>query len=282
MNTTLKVQTPPINTVHLFPILDNKLISLLRSLSSREWQLPTRAKLWTVKDIAAHLLDGNIRTLSMSRDKYYGESSSGIHNYHDLVSFLNRLNADWVKAYKRVSPSALIDMLAVTGKQYQEHLASLDPFDKAIFSVGWAGEQESKNWFHVAREYTEKWHHQQQIREVVHQPGIQSRELYHPVLETFLLALPYHYSKFEAPEGKRVQVIITGAAGGQWEINRASNRWDLTAPGETPDTTITIDQDNAWKLLTKGLSLEEAHRLVQIKGDQPAGLHFLSMLSVMA
>src|SRR6188768_2584023 len=155
MNTTLKVQTPPINTIDLFPILDNKLISLLRSLSPREWQLPTRAKLWTVKDIAAHLLDGNIRTVSMSRDKYFGESSSGINNYQDLVSFLNRLNADWVKAYKRVSPSSLIDMLVVTGKQYQEHLASLDPFDKAVFSVDWAGARESKNWFHIAREYTE-------------------------------------------------------------------------------------------------------------------------------
>jgi hypothetical protein len=35
--------------------------------------------------------------------------------------------------------------------------------------VAWAGEAESKNWFHVARDYSEKWHHQQQIREAVSQ-----------------------------------------------------------------------------------------------------------------
>jgi uncharacterized protein (TIGR03083 family) len=276
------VQPAPIQTIHLFPLLDAKLLELLRSLSPREWQLPTRAKLWTVKDIAAHLLDGSMRTLSMSRDKYFGESPSGVSNYRDLVNYLNRLNADWVNAYKRVSPPVLIDMLAITGKQYNDHMASLDPFAKAIFPVDWAGEQESKNWFHIAREYTEKWHHQQQIREVVNRQGIQSRELYHPVLETFMRAFPYHYAKVEALADFTVRVTITGEAGGHWQIVKVANGWMFTSTTASPDTTVTIDQDIAWKLLTKGLSLEEAHRHVRITGHQPAGVHFLSMLSVMA
>ncbi|MEJ7682555.1 MAG: hypothetical protein WKG06_32810 [Segetibacter sp.] len=29
----------------------------------------------------------------------------------------------------------------------------------------WAGEKKSKNWFHIAREYTEKWHHQMSSRQ---------------------------------------------------------------------------------------------------------------------
>lgn len=158
---------PLIPTLHLFPLLDNKLITLLQSLSDRDWQLPTRAKLWTVKDVASHLLDGNLRTLSISRDKYFGESTSGINNYKDVVSFLNRLNADWITATKRLSPATLIELLAFSGKRYHDHLSTLDSFSKAVFPVAWAGEAESKNWFHISREYTEKWHHQQQIREVV-------------------------------------------------------------------------------------------------------------------
>jgi uncharacterized damage-inducible protein DinB len=43
-------------TQHLFESLDNKLIELLRSLSDEDWNKPTIAPLWTVKDIAAHLL----------------------------------------------------------------------------------------------------------------------------------------------------------------------------------------------------------------------------------
>ena len=56
---------PPIKTTHLFPILDQLLIDLLQSLTKAEWHYPTIAKQWLVKDIAAHLLDGNIRMLSM-------------------------------------------------------------------------------------------------------------------------------------------------------------------------------------------------------------------------
>lgn len=271
-----------IPTIHLFPVLDEKLISLLRTLSPRDWQLPTRAKLWTVKDVAAHLLDGNLRTLSMSRDNFYGEPPTGINTYQELVSFLNRLNADWVKACKRLSPAVLIEMLTISGKLYHQHLAALDLHAKAIFSVSWAGEQESKNWFHIAREYTEKWHHQQQIREVVHQQGIQTKELYHPVLETFMRALPHHYSSYDANVGTTVQINITGEAGGQWETLKTSNGWALVDVSPAPSALLTLGQDTAWKLLTKGLSLEEAHRQVQIKGNEEIGSHFLTMLSVMA
>ena len=63
-------QEIPIPTVHLFPIIDQKLIELLQSLTPEDWERPTIAKKWRVKDIAAHLLDGNIRTLSLSRDKH--------------------------------------------------------------------------------------------------------------------------------------------------------------------------------------------------------------------
>jgi hypothetical protein len=40
----------------------------------------------------------------------------------------------------------------------------LDP-DAAGLAAAWAGETDSRNWFDVAREYTEKWHHQQQLRD---------------------------------------------------------------------------------------------------------------------
>ncbi len=136
----------PISTLHLFPILDQKLIELLKSLTPEDWNKKTRAKQWTVKDIAGHLLDGNLRTLSISRDRHFGEAPENIQSYQDLVNFLNRLNADWVKAMKRLSPVVLIDLLETTGHAYYTHLASLNPMEEAIFSVGWAGEDKSLNW----------------------------------------------------------------------------------------------------------------------------------------
>jgi hypothetical protein len=52
---------PPLDSVHLLPIMDDMLFSLLRSLTPEEWQAQTIAKKWKVKDVVAHLLDGNIR-----------------------------------------------------------------------------------------------------------------------------------------------------------------------------------------------------------------------------
>jgi hypothetical protein len=178
----------PIHLVELFLELDKELIQLLRSLSSDDWNRPTVARLWTVKDIASHLLDGNIRRISMGRDTYFGEKPENIQSYADLVNFLNRLNADWVKATKRISPQLLIELLEQTGKEVYEVFKGLDPYAKALFSVAWAGEAESQNWFDIAREYTERWHHQQQIRLAVNKPGIMNMHFYHPLLDTFMRA----------------------------------------------------------------------------------------------
>ncbi|MBL0741327.1 maleylpyruvate isomerase N-terminal domain-containing protein [Chryseolinea lacunae] len=272
----------PIPTLHLFPLLDQKLIELLRSLSPTEWQQHTRAKLWTVKDIAAHLLDGNLRTLAMSRDRYFGEAPPEQNTYPVLVKYLNQLNADWVRAAKRVSPIVLIELLESTGKAYAEHLQTLDPFGEAIFSVGWAGEERSFNWFHIAREYTEKWHHQQQIREAVNKPGIASKELYYPVLDTFVQALPHHYRDVIAPLGAGLKVNITGEAGGSWFLLRENQHWRITKESVPHHAEVILDDDTAWKLFTKGLSSAEAHHHVVLKGDAALVNPFLSLVAVMA
>ncbi len=162
---------PPIPTAQLFPILDEKLIQLLKGLSPEEWELPTIAGKWKVIDIAYHLLDSNVRALSVLRDGYMGPGPEGINSYKDLVTYLNQLNADWIQALKRMSPALLIDLLAHTGQQCHKLWSALPPFEPALFNVAWAGEEESQNWFHMAREYTEKWHHQQQIRLAVGKTG---------------------------------------------------------------------------------------------------------------
>ena len=57
----------PIITAQLFPKVESHLIELLRSLRPDEWTLPTIAGAWTVRDVAAHLLDTETRRVSMSR-----------------------------------------------------------------------------------------------------------------------------------------------------------------------------------------------------------------------
>ncbi len=274
----------PIFVAELFGEIHEELLELLRSLPDEDWYKPTVAGSWQVRDIAAHLLDSDIRRLSFQRDKApMVPPESPIETYRDLVDFLNQLNADWVKAAKRIIPPLLVEFLSLTGAQVTELFKSLDPFGPALFGVAWAGEEGSQNWFDIAREYTEKWHHQQQIRDAVGAPALTSRKWLFPVLDTFLRGLPHTYRETAADEGARITFTITGEAGGDWTLSREGGEWKLySGRSETSACTVRMDQDTAWRLLTKGLSREAAAARIEFTGDTTLGQPILGMLSVMA
>jgi uncharacterized protein (TIGR03083 family) len=269
-------------TTHLFPILDAKLIELLRSLTPEEWQKPTLAKQWAVKDIAAHLLDTNVRSLA-ARDNHFVRLEVNINSYNDLVNYLNQLNAEWVTAARRISPQVLTDFLEDTGKQYSSYIATLDMNADAPYSVAWAGEERSAMWFHVAREYTEKWHHQQQIRQATGKEGIMTRELFYPCIDTFLCGLPHTYRNTTAPEGMVIKITIDTTIGGNWYLIYKSTGWMITKiKHENPAAIITIPPDVAWKLFTKGITAQEAKQRVTFNGDEHLAKVVLDLVAVIA
>src|ERR1044072_2256876 len=202
--------TEPILCAHLLRKVDEKLIELLLSLSASEWDAQTVAPRWKVRDLAAHLLDTVLRKLSLVRDSWNVETVN-IQSPQDVVTLVNRLNEEGVRVYRRLSPPVLIDMMKLACEQSASFHESLDPFAPAAFSVSWAGEEKSLNWFDTARELTERWHHQQQIRVATNRPGIMTPELYHPVLDCFLRGLPHLYRNTEAPTGTVLLGEITGA-----------------------------------------------------------------------
>lgn len=277
------MHTPgPIFTVGLFPELERKLIELLRCLRHDEWSLPTLAKQWTVKDVAAHLLDGNLKRLSMQRDGFFGSPAPQTDTYETLIAFINRNNAEWVQAARRLSPPVLTELLGITSRQVCDFFRTLDPFAPALWSVAWAGERQSANWFDIAREYTERWHHQQQIRETVNRPGITGRELYFPVLDTFMRGLPHAFRSVAARQGTTVEVRITGEAGGSWWIERSDSDWKTSEIVEKPEAVISIDQELAWKVFTKAVDAGSAAQQVQLMGDRALGMQVLSLVAVLA
>ena len=273
----------PIVVVDLFPQLHRELMVLLRSLSDEAWGKPTAARAWLVKDIAAHLLDGTIRRLSFQRDHTsLPQPPSQIENYKDLVVFINQLNAEWVKVAQKISPKLLIEFLDITGVQVSQFFKTLDPFAPAMFPVAWAGQEKSPNWFDMAREYTEQWHHQQQIREAVGAPGLTGRQWLYPVLDTFLRGLPHTYRTSESHDGTKIEFIITGEAGGKWTLSRENQTWELYA-GDAHDAAcqVRLNQDTAWRLMTNGLTSEDVSARVEITGEKTLGMPILTMRTVM-
>ncbi len=271
-----------IETLPLFRPLQQKLIDMLKSLDHADWGRRTLAREWTVKDVAAHLLDTTLRTISLERDRWPLPPES-VANYQELIQYLNRLNGEWVVALRRVSPAVIIQWLDESHEPYIRCLEQLEPRAPARYSVAWAGEEKSPNWFHIAREYTEKWHHQQQIREATGRQGILTRQFYHPVLETFLLALPYTYREVEASLGTRVSIHIDGDAGGDWILQRSVSGWIFSdQPHDPVDAKITLDDSVAWKLFTKGVRPEEVRDRITSWGDESLVVPILRMIAVIA
>jgi len=270
----------PILTAHYFLELEAKLIELLRSLSPEEWEKQTLAPKWKVKDVAAHLLDTQTRKLAAARHGYKAENSKKLSS-EQLVALINHLNAEGVRQYRQLSPTDLISRMETASRESAEYHRALDPLGKAMFPVSWAGEEESLNWFDTAREFTERWHHQQQIRAVVNKPGIMTREFYFPVLDCFMRALPYNYQTVTREDAVMARFNVSGECGGSWYLFRDGGAWKLiTSPAGEKISETTIPQEIAWRIFTKGISYEEARKLVQVSGDEEAGLHILKMISI--
>ena len=270
----------PIFTAHLFQRLEDKLLDLLRSLQPEDWTKQTIAGRWKVRDVAAHMLDTQLRKLSFVRDGFRPQAA-GAAPPGDLVKFVNRLNQDGVAMYGKLSSQVLISLMEVVSRESSQYHQSLDPFANADFAVSWAGEAASANWFDTAREFTERWHHQQQIRLAVNKPGIATPEFYHPVLDCFMRALPYHYRTLSRPSGATVQFSISGNCGGEWYLRRDHESWQpMAAPPGSLTSRTEIPQEIAWQIFTKGMSADAAKARVTVTGDTELGLHVLHMVAI--
>ena len=127
------MSTPgPIFVSHLYRELHGHLLDLLRSLTSEDWHRPTVCSVWCVKDITSHLLDGDLRRLSIQRDGYTPhDAPTGSDSHEALVAYLIKLNADWTIATRRISPRNLIRLLESSGEEVAELFESADPFGPA-------------------------------------------------------------------------------------------------------------------------------------------------------
>jgi uncharacterized protein (TIGR03083 family) len=275
----------PTFTAPLFRGLSDELLGLLASLEAGDWDRPTLAGDWRVRDVAAHLLDGDLRKLSFHRDGHPPPASpAAISSDGELTAYLDGLNARWVEVARRLSPTVLTQMLAVTGPEVASFVERLDPDAPALFAVAWAGEGVSRNWMDTGREYTERWHHQQQIREATGHAALVERRWLLPVLEISVRALPHAYRGVAADAGATVRFTIDGPAGGEWMLSRERSGWQLGIPSESSgsaSTRVSLSDDTAWRVFFKAISPAEAYERIRIEGDVALGRPFVSARAVM-
>lgn len=275
----------PVDVIDLFPGERAALLGLLSGLDDAEWRAATACPGWSVKDVALHLLGDDVGRLSGGRDGFPNPAFGAdldLGTWDGLVAAIDRQNAAWVAGTRRMSPRLLIDLLRITGEETEAYFRELD-LTAIGAPVDWAGPEPAPVWLDVAREYTERWVHQQHVRDAVGRPGLIERRWLAPVLATFARALPRALHGDSAGSGARVRLVVTGEAGGEWSAARSEAGWRLVHPSAMPATaTVTLDQDLAWRLFTRGIAPEHAASRVTVEGDGPLAAAVLRTVSIIA
>ena len=268
----------PILVLDLFPNERRELLGLLGALPADAWSLPSMAGEWTVKDIAAHLVGDDLGRLSRQRDGHRESRDAD----EDLKTYIDRRNAEWVMSMRRISPRVIRSLLAFGGNESQEFFATEDPF--ALGSpVSWAGPDPAPNWLDLAREFTERWHHQQQIRDAVGAPSLDDPRFLKPVLATFAFALKRPYLGVDAPEGTTVGLVVEGPSGGEWTIARTAPGWELLmGHTETPTASARMNEDTAWRMYVRAFSRTEVEDRSSFVGDAGLAGHLLDAFALVS
>jgi len=271
----------PVLAVSLLPELLEHLIGVLKALEPAGWDAPTVCPGWSVHDLAAHILGDHVSQLSIGRDAYQ-RSWVVANEWDDLVRALNERNEEWVRAMARMSPRLMIELLESTGERANQYLQSLDPHEIGPV-VGWASPEPAPIWLHIAREYTEYWHHQQQIREAVGRPLLTDPHWFAPVLATFVHGVPRAYSGVATPMGTAVRITISGASGGVWLVVRGDPGWAVYEDEPiVPAAHVTIGEVDAWKVFTKSINRTDVEARVLTEGDWELGSKVLNTVSIIA
>ena len=258
-----------VDTRAMFRPVSVSLVVLLRQLPPAAWDQPTVAGSWLVRDIVAHLLDTTLRRLSFHRDGMAPTPPAAPFNSErGFVAFINGLNAQWVTAARRLSPQVLTGMYERASGEAADWFESQPLDGPAMFAVSWAGQQASANWFDIGREFTELWHHQQQIRMAVDAGPLADARYLHAVIDIAVRGLPHAYRDVTAQPGQTVVIDVSGPAGGRWTLVRGDERWTVSRGEPASETArLRLDQDGAWKLLFNALGETEATRVAQLSGS---------------
>ena len=275
-----------IETLDLFPELTSELVKLLKGIRMTDWNKPSPIKGRTVKDLVSHLIDSSLRRLSIQRDKYTSKSvKADIKSYADLVDYIQHLNKEWMKTTERLSPQIILELLEYSEGQLYDFFKTLDPEGKAIFSVQWAGEEESKNWFDIAREYTEKWHHQMQIRLALNKPLLMDKKFTEPLYDTFMLGLPHLYREMKNyPAGDTIMITLTGNLNKTWLLEKQEDKRILTDKLEKEaNTKIRFSEKDAWIIFTNTDRDKEKYKSkIDIAGDTELGYKLIDFVTVLS
>lgn len=224
------------------------LVAILGALSPDDWERETPCPGWNVHDLVLHLLGDDFVVLSILRDGHAAPLPSESHEA--LAGMIDQLNADWIRAAGgRLSPRMLRGLLVWAGEETHRFFAGVEFDAPSPMGVSWAGEPPSPHGLEVAREYTERWLHQQQLRQAVGHGPLADPVLTRVLLQSLAHCLPPAYSSEDASGGTTVKLDISDFPTLSFGLRFAEPGWRLVRGADISeaDCHITAPAEPLWR-----------------------------------
>ena len=124
----------------------------------------------------------------------------------------------------------------------------------------------------AAREYWERWIHQEQIRRAVHRPGLHDPHFAVPAIAVAMRGFPQGLAPFPATDGTTITLAITETDNAAWTVGCDGKTWTLYdgAP-DHPTVAISLDLETASLLFSRALTNAELTERVKPEGDPDLG-----------
>jgi uncharacterized protein (TIGR03083 family) len=247
------------------------LLELLRGLTPEQWALPTECPEWDVKGIALHILGDDLSLLSRQRDVapqgliLYAQSNPGL-NFRQL---LDGFNEQWVTAAAFLSPALMTELLRLVGEWSDEFYNEVGLETIAREPVGlFAATEPSPYWQLIAREYLERVAHQSQIRRAIGAPELDG-DLMAAAAEVIAHVLAAHLAAYAPATGATIG--LTFGTFGTWTLTRGPDEWSASDGRADPDARVTFAPDITVRMITRGISYDDAAAGITVAGDLDLG-----------
>jgi hypothetical protein len=74
---------------------------------------------------------------------------------------------------------------------------------------------------------------------------------------------------------------ISGECGGQWFLSKESAGWHFVKPTDREwASRVSIPQELAWRLFTKGIDRDSARSQIEVNGDRDLGEKVLQLTAI--
>ena len=236
----------------LFAVERDRLTELLAGLQAADWERPSPCPGWTVLGLCCHLVGDDLGLLARNRDGFPGTPAPA-GSEAEFAAWLDELQAEWVRAARRLSPRLVTDLLRWAGPQISTMFADEDVRARTA-SVSWAGPDLVPAWLGQARELSEYWIHRQQILQALGRPSDLRADLAGPVLDALRWAYPYRLARAPAQPGDTVSISVTGPLARTWHLVAAEIGWQFgDQPGPRLAGSLAMNAEQAWRLLTNNM-----------------------------